>query len=174
MNQSILDTHFIFAIRDPFSHASSLLKQHQHFSKLHQQDKFSQTYFNSLGHFEFGLNIKSFNLRNDELNAQFVMLNPMQLDYWLVTWLNYYQYLLSQYSKKWILVDFMDLCNHPNEVMKSILSTWGFDATELAIESYRAPSYQKTEEIYSENLLSSCQELYDKFKPLCLAITLSE
>lgn len=174
MNQSVLDANFIFAIRNPFDHTRSLLKQHLQFSNLHAHDAFSLTYFNSLGHFEFGLNLKSFDLKNDTLNTQILALNPTQLDYWLVTWLNYYTYLFRQYSNRWTMVDFMDLCKYPNEVMKSIHSRLGFAPTELAIKTYQPPLYQKDDANYSENLLSSCQELYDKLKPLCLTFPSSE
>lgn len=174
MSQSKLDVNFLFAIRNPFDHARSLLKQHVQFSKMHAQDSFSLAYFNSLGHFEFGLNLKFFDLKNDSLNTQLHELNPMQLDYWLVTWLNYYQYFFNQYSNKWILVDFMDLCKHPNEVMQSILSTWEMNIPEFAIDSYDPPTYRKNEEIYSENLLNTCQELYNQLKPLCLKFPTGE
>ena len=168
-NQSILPTRFIFTIREPYSHARSLWKQHIQFSKIHQNDAFSRAYFNALGHHEFGLNLKSFDLGNKELNEQLNRLDPMKLDYWLVSWLNYYHYLFSQYSDKWLLVDFQDLCSHPNELMQTITKTWELPSLFSTIEPYQAPTYELKETNCTANLLEVCQELYLKFKPLCLA-----
>ena len=169
VNQSTIDNHFLFAIREPFSHACSLHKQHVQFSRLHKNDAFSQHYFNSLGHHEFGLNLKSFDLGNKELNAQLNTLNPMELDYWLVSWLNYYDYLFSQYSDKWLLVDFQDLCSHPTELMQRITKAWELPSSFSTLEAYQAPKYELNEANCTANLLEACKELYLKFKPLCLA-----
>jgi hypothetical protein len=174
VNQSTLDNHFLFAIREPFSHACSLHKQHVQFSRLHKNDAFSQHYFNSLGHHEFGLNLKSFDLQNEYLNLELNSLNPMNLDYWLVTWLNYYQYLWANISDKFLLVDFTDLCAQPNEVMKTIQQHWGLNAPELEIKPYSAPAYPSSAESHSADLLSTCQAQYLKLKALCLVSPSSE
>ncbi len=168
-NQSILSTRFIFTIREPYSHARSLWKQHIQFAKIHQNDTFSRAYFNSLGHHEFGLTLKSFDLGNKELNALLNTLDPMELDYWLVSWLNYYQYLFSQYSDKWLLVDFQDLCLNPNELMQTIKEAWELPSSFSPIKDYQAPNYELNAANCTANLLAGCKELYLKFKPLCLA-----
>ena len=174
MNQTILDMHFLFAIREPFAHASSLLKQHIRFVDMHQKDAFSRTYFDSLGHHEFGMHLKSFDLKDEALNAELISLDPLHLDYWLVTWLNYYQYLMAQFSPDWILVDFNDLCGRPNEVMTQIAKMWDFEVQPVNISAYQAPIYQSNEEVFSESLLIRCQQLYQKLKSLCLAIPSKE
>jgi len=168
-NQTILSTRFIFTIREPYSHAHSLWKQHIQFSKIHQNDAFSRAYFNSLGHHEFGLNLKTFDLGNKELNAKLNSFNPMELDYWLVSWLNYYDYLFSQYSDKWLLVDFQDLCSHPTELMQRITKAWELPSSFSTLEAYQAPIYELNEANCTANLLERCKDLYLKFKPLCLA-----
>jgi hypothetical protein len=174
MKQTILDTHFLFAIREPFAHASSLLKQHIRFVDMHQKDAFSRTYFDSLGHHEFGMHLKSFDLKDEALNAELNSLDPLHLDYWLVTWLNYYQYLLAHFSSDWILVDFNDLCRQPNEVMRLLAKKWDLEVQEMNIPAYQAPNYPSDEEVFSESLLIRCQQLYQKLKSLCLAIPSKE
>lgn len=170
MIQSVLDTKFLFAIREPYSHARSLLKQHVQFSTIHQNDAFSQSYFNSLGHHEFGLNLKSFNLGDSVLNEQIKSLEPNQLDYWLQNWFNYYQYLVKNYSDQWLMVDFEDLCLHPTEIMQSIRKTWCFPQSNWEIKAYKTPKYNPDDESYSENLFNRCQELYLNLKKRCIAI----
>ena len=168
--QTVLDSHFVFAIRDPFSHAISLLKQHRQFTKVHQSDSFSLAYFNSLGHHEFGLNQKPFHFGDTSLNQALQASDPFQLDYWLLSWMNYYQYLRTLYTKNWQIVAFEDLCQHPNEIMESIFSKWNLKANKSFINSYEAPHYQDIKEEYSEDLLKECQELYHHWKQLCISI----
>jgi hypothetical protein len=168
-NQTILSTRFIFTIREPYSHARSLWKQHIQFAKIHQDDAFSRAYFNSLGHHEFGLTLKSFDLGNKELNAKLNKLDPMELDYWLVSWFNYYDYLFSQYSEKWLLVDFQDLCLNPTELMQRITKAWELPSSFSTLEAYQAPIYELNEANCTANLWERCKDLYLKLKPLCLA-----
>lgn len=174
MNQTIMEAHFLFAIREPFAHASSLLKQHVRFLDMHQKDAFSLTYFDSLGHHEFGMHLKSFDLKDEALNFELNSLNPLHLDYWLVSWLNYYQYLLAHFSPNWILIDFNDLCCQPNEVTKQIAKQWDFEVQAVNILAFKAPIYPSNEEVFSESLLIRCQQLYQKLKSLCLAIPSKE
>ncbi len=174
MNQTILDTHFLFAIREPFAHASSLLKQHVRFLDMHQKDAFSRAYFDSLVHHEFGMHLKSFDLKDEAINAKLSSLDPLDLDYWLVNWLNYYQYLLAHFSPDWILVNFDDLCWQPNEVMRLLAKKWDFEVQEMNIPAYQAPKYPSKENDFSENLLIKCQELFQKLQSICLAIPSNE
>ena len=60
--QSILPhSIFLIPIRKPLHQANSLLSQHLHFNRLHQENDFIRRYMNYLGHHEFGLNHKPWN-----------------------------------------------------------------------------------------------------------------
>jgi len=82
---------FLIPIREPLQHAYSLLNQHKHFIKLQKKDDFIRRYMNYLGHNEFGLNHKPWNLP----------LNFNELDninYWLEQWCLFYDSVFEKYK----------------------------------------------------------------------------
>jgi hypothetical protein len=165
-----LQAFFIFALREPLSHAISLLKQHQLFGQLHQEDAFSLTYFNSMGHYEFGANQKPFNLQNEVLNQQLERTEKCSLQYWLLSWMNYYQYLLDNFAEEDVLVDFDDLCEFPNEIIQKFVEKWKLDQSVLNIQSYSKPKHLEYVDGVSDELLKECQSLYMKLKGLCISV----
>ena len=165
-----LQVFFIFALRDPLSHAKSLLKQHQLFSQLHQEDAFSLTYFNSMGHFEFGCNQKLFNFKNEGLNQKLEQTDKYRLKYWLLSWLNYYQYLFNNFTGEDVLVDFDDLCEFPNEIIQYIADKWQLKKLDITLKQYTKPNYLTQDESALDELLDECQTLYLKLKALCISV----
>lgn len=161
---------FIFALREPLSHAKSLLKQHQLFSQLHQEDAFSLTYFNSMGHYEFGSNQKPFNLQNEVLNQQLEQTDKFSLQYWLLSWLNYYQYLFDNFAAEDVLVDFDDLCEFPNEIIQHIADKWQLKKLDITFKRYPKPNHLTQDESTLDELLFACHTLYLKLKALCISV----
>lgn len=159
--------NFIFTIRDPLSHANSLLKQHLRFLELHENDSFALTYFNTLGHFEFGKNLKYFDFKQEKYISQLKKLNPLEINYWLVTWLNYYTYLDQIRTNDFAFVCFSSLCEKPEEIIKKLSETFQFQYSQQNIESFTPPTYQATANISTE-LLEECTTLYQKLKELCI------
>ena len=82
----------IVLYRNPLDHAKSLLKQHQHFCRLQEQEPFAQEYFNYLGHYEFGLNHKPFQFRDQQKHLH----DLNDLNYWLQNWYQYYAYIITK------------------------------------------------------------------------------
>jgi hypothetical protein len=168
LENTSLKASYIFALRDPLSHAISLLKQHRLFTIMHKKDSFSLSYFNSMGHHEFGMNQKAFCFNDEGVNQSFDNLDKFQLDYWLHTWLNYHRFLLSLPNEKLIFVSFDDICANPTKIMAQVVSTCQVKATIQPIRPYKAPNYHDLNEPYSNELLADCQEVYHKLKPRCL------
>ncbi len=109
----------IIPFRDPLQHVISLLNQHLHFSELQKKDPFSLKYMNWLGHHEFGLNQKPFYLGNDEIFDQLKNYKKDDINYWLLSWLNYYNFVLESYNSKCIIFCYESFCENPkNELMK--------------------------------------------------------
>lgn len=160
-------SQFIFTIRDPYSHAKSLLKQHLQFTKIHIEDPFSLIYFNTLGHHEFGLNLKYFNLQNNSFNSQLDTLDPTELPYWLTVWLNYHEYLLTLTKHQNIfLVSFNSLCKSPNETLHELGKRINESFYAHGIKSYQAPVYDKANE--TNELVNRCNVVYDELLKLCI------
>ncbi len=159
LNNSIV----IMLIREPLSHAASLIKLHEKFSQSHKEDRFSLEYFNYLGHHEFGLNHKPF-LLTSAFEKQRVEYDRTTLDYWLAIWLNYYQYVLEQEADVRLFIRFEDLIDDPDQV-------YGWLWKELESESPLKPSKKHrpgtyAEMDYNQDLYSRCQDVYKELSGL--------
>ena len=157
-----IPNHLIFVLfRDPFSHASSLMKLDRSFTESQQEDPFALEYFNFLGHHEFGLGHKPFWL-TDKFKERVERYNKDQIEYWIAVWINYYQYLLEQHAEQVHLICFEDLIQEPARVYNYVSDT--IQSTELNIpESKHRPSSYQTIEC-DPALLQEAQELYHKLK----------
>ena len=82
-------SNILIFFRDPLYHCNSLLNQHKNFLNLQEKNKFIETYMNYLGHFEFGNNLKTFDLGEIKEN------NPLNINFWIEQWINYYKYVLN-------------------------------------------------------------------------------
>lgn len=117
----------IMLFRDPVTHARSLMKQHQNFNQLQEEDAFILRYMNWLGHHEFGKGQKVFHF-----GKKLVEGNSDSLDYWLMVWINYYEYLLS-IEAGYFLMDYEDFLRQPENFLKAIarLTDLNIDTTDL-------------------------------------------
>jgi hypothetical protein len=72
---------------------------------------------NWIGHYEFGLNQKPFELNSKEKNTY----SNLDINYWLNTWLNYYSYVLNHnLREEFILINYEDLCINPSKTLNQI------------------------------------------------------
>lgn len=71
---------FLVPVRDPVSHAMSLLSQHRRFAEA---DRFTQSYMQWLGHHEFGATHRPFMWANETV----ITGSPDTPDYWLARWI---------------------------------------------------------------------------------------
>lgn len=151
------DTDFrvLVVVRDPLQHAISLLKQHQRFSKLHEEDPFSLEYMNWLGHHEFGQNHKPFNLGVDK-RGQFDLTD---INYWIASWIEYYAYLNQFVADKYLyLVSYQELAQNPELLLDKISSTLNVELNGDNHQPYS--SKPKTAERVNEELLKEANALY--------------
>lgn len=81
------DSTFLVPVRDPVSHAMSLLSQHRRFAA---SDSFTQTYMQWLGHHEFGATHRPF-----VWGAETVTGDPTTPDYWLARWVSAHKALIE-------------------------------------------------------------------------------
>jgi hypothetical protein len=142
-------------------HAQSLLKQHLHFTELQKRDRFALSYFNYLGHHEFGLSQKPFRFSE----ASFAELQPYDkgsLDFWLVTWKNYYQYLLAEERGMLFYVSFEDLCLRPGWIAGLLNDKLSLKTKILQAEPFQPAIHVARD--YDEEILGACMEIYGKLQ----------
>lgn len=157
MRELNADFKVILMFREPLAHAESLMKQHQRFTKIQEEDPFSQEYMNWLAHHEFGLNHKPFEFSGEELPT---VDQPNELAYWVNIWIAYYTYVLSlKHSENTLLVHYEDLLNTPEGLMKAIGDCWKIDL-KMEIEKFNKTD-TKAPSISSEQL-KRANAIYEK------------
>ena len=138
---------FLVPVREPLSHAQSLLSQHRRFLS---RNGITRRYMIWLGHHEFGAAHRPFVL--DAGSARFT--DASSLDYWLEQWVRCYSYLdqVSQVCRdRTYFVPYERLCNLP-VVWKRITEvidvddqgTTQFKKSEKTVEESPDPQMTKT------------------------------
>lgn len=152
------DFHIMMMLRNPLEHAESLMKQHKKFLKKHEEDSFSLEYMNWLGHHEFGLNHKPFQLTDTKKSKY-----PINsLDYWVNCWVEYYNYVLKiiNEDQKLYIIDYIDLCLKPEKIIDFISDLLNIKVDTLDLKPYNQP-VKKFVEI-DNNLLKESNEIYNE------------
>lgn len=150
----------VIPFRDPLQHALSLLNQHIHFSDIQKGNKFSLDYMNWLGHFEFGLNQKPFDLNNDKIFSLMGKTPKTELDFWLLSWKNYYSFALENPDNNCLFFCYEEFCSFPNEVLVKLFPLLELSPKTVGIKPFIP--YEKKVSGYSESLLNECNDLYKR------------
>lgn len=112
------DFKSVVIFRSPIEHAYSLLRQDLNFCKLQTQDSFVKDYMNWLGHHEFGLNHKTFDLGQAKNSNPF---KRTDINYWLTIWTNYYTHVIQYLDdSNFLLVDYDDLLQNPRGLLQKL------------------------------------------------------
>jgi hypothetical protein len=106
INSILPNSIFLIPIRDPLQHCYSLLIQHLKFIEFEKKDDFIRRYKNYLGHKEFGIDHKPWNIPKKYTNSE-------DINYWLEQWLSFYNTLYDKYKiyKNCVFVIYEELSN---------------------------------------------------------------
>lgn len=125
----------VMIFRSPVAHAYSLMNQHKRFSKMQKEDPFALEYMNWLGHHEFGLNHKVFDLELIHLREKY---EKTSINYWISVWISYYSRILSLAGdENLFLIDYSDLCSRPEELLHTLGKVLNLDLTTGHKDSYQ-------------------------------------
>jgi hypothetical protein len=105
--QAVPDATVVVPFRDPLQQAFSLRQQHLRFLGIHREQPFARWYMRSLGHCEFGADLRVVDFAGwvgarDLTTAE-------HLSFWLEYWLHAYRHLLGIHDDRLVFVDFADL-----------------------------------------------------------------
>ena len=159
LKSKFTNSSIVIPFREPLQHTNSLLSQHIHFSKQQQKDPFILDYMNYLGHFEFGLNHKSW-FKSYNFN------DLSDLNYWMEQWYFFYSSLLEKYNSKKNIF----FVSHENLCLNK-------DSKNILINKFNLKNNINFEFIYKKkeiknkfdlNLISKCKEIYNKMNELSL------
>lgn len=156
----------IIPFRNPLQHSLSLLNQHLLFCNIQKKDRFSLSYMNWLGHYEFGLNHKPFYLNNDLIFDQMLNKNPEDINYWLLNWLNYYTFILNHFVEKCILFSYERFCEDPNKAMNKLLPQ--IDLKKFHFELTPFVLKDRSIENIDAQILNNCMAVYGKLIEITL------
>jgi hypothetical protein len=118
--------------RDPFQHAASLLRQHENFVRMQEQEPFVREYMAGIGHFDFGHNLRPVDFggwlgsqrRDPPAEAR-------TLAFWLKYWVQAYERLLADAADgRVLLVDFDGLCAEPEALLLRLGRRLGVEAPD--------------------------------------------
>ncbi|MEM6903933.1 MAG: sulfotransferase, partial [Pseudomonadota bacterium] len=121
----------IVPIRRPDSHAASLWRQHQRFSKLQKDDDFIRRYMADIGHYDFGLLHKPLAFDGFE-SGRF---DPDTPAYWLDYWCHAFRHVLRQ-DTDCLFIDQDKLRADPKAVMDRLLARLGIKADGADLSEY--------------------------------------
>ncbi len=160
MRQHDTDFVFLLVIRDPLSHASSLLAQHKNFIKQQQDDPFVLQYMNWLGHFEFGLNQKEFDFGQ---NLDLKSYDKLELNYWLSVWINYYNYAHSILgNKQSFVISYDAFVEDPSMIVSKVSKQLNADLIIPNEERFKKSQYNLDETTVERDLIEMATAIYDK------------
>jgi hypothetical protein len=164
------DATIVVPIREPVAQARSLLRQHQRFKALHEQDAFARRYMEGLGHFEFGAALKPFAFTEpapDPARAD-------EIDFWLAYWCSAYEWVLSTAGDRVVMVDHDALSAAPALYLPALADALGVadPPALLAAESrFRPGRPASPPQDASPALLERAASLHARLRHRCLPPT---
>jgi hypothetical protein len=118
---------------------------------------------NWLAHHEFGLGHKPFKLNHID---QVLSYDGKDINHWLASWLNYYDYALQFVEKDNVeVVIYEDFVNQPADLFKYLSSKLDMELKLDFDSKYdSSPHLERTN--LSNNLIKKCTNLYQKYVDL--------
>jgi hypothetical protein len=162
LQQCLPGSQIIIPFREPVQHAVSLRNQQRHFSKVQSEDKFSLDYMNWLGHFEFGLNQKSFDLNDEETFTAMARYDKMDINFWLLNWRNYYKYVNDHHPENSVFFNYENFCSDPVGVLTRLFSKLDIVAPCTHLKPFN-PLVKQADQ-FDKQLLEECNAIYKQLE----------
>ena len=134
LKKAFPNARFLVPLREPLSHAFSMLRQHTNFSDKHSKDKFAKKYMSDLGHYEFGHLHKPIDFPNAK--SRLTGYELTDINYWLNYWICAYRYLAEISGLDWVCQ--RSLAQKGKEVLEELKKL-------LQLQSDLAPSNSKAD-----------------------------
>ncbi len=146
----------VIALRRPSAHAASLLRQHENFLRLHEEDPFTRRYMRDIGHLEFG------DLHQPIAFPGFPPegLGPRDPDYWLAYWIAAFEEIRASRERCHVVLQ-DDLRRDPQTTMEELCAHLDLDATGVDFTGEFRPGRDVgPDERFSASLLERAEALY--------------
>lgn len=159
--QPLSDGTFLIPFRDPVQQAASMLRQHERFLSIHDDDDFVREYMEAIGHHEFGEGLKPVNFDDWLSDAD----SPRSLSFWVQYWIAAYQYVLTHATDDTVLVSYARLTDDPEPSLSRLAHAVGVSDEELVSQAddLKPPrTHAVKESSLPPPLRQQASELYDR------------
>jgi hypothetical protein len=148
--------------RDPLQQAASMLRQHERFSEIHEEDDFVREYMEAIGHHEFGKGLKpvDFNGWLDESSA-----DPEGLEFWVRYWTEAYRFALEQAGEEVAFLSYARLTEEPEGMLLKLADRLEIPSPALLphAEKVHPPRHHEVgQEKLPGDLLGHARETYNR------------
>ncbi|WP_103027127.1 sulfotransferase [Salinibacter altiplanensis] len=106
----------LIPFRAPLQQAASMLRQHERFLQLHDDDDFVREYMEAIGHHEFGKGLCPINFGGWVDDAP----EPTRLAFWVQYWIAAYQHVLAHTDEDTILLSYDRLVDEPHTALSRL------------------------------------------------------
>lgn len=167
------DCRILVPVREPWSHANSLLAQHRRFTVLHAQDVFARSYMGWLGHFEFGAELRPIRFgHHSACPERGHASDPDEIDFWLHYWIAAHEAIRAAAGPHLVLFDYAELCSAPDRSLEALAASIGIRNPRALCnrgERVRRPTrYDAPDGRGNPLLRRRAARLYDALRPMCL------
>ena len=152
---------FLIPVREPLQHSYSLLKQHEHFIKLQQDNNFVTRYMNYLNHNEFGLNHIPWNKPEKYYDSG-------DINYWLEQWLIFYENIFAKFNShsNCVFLGYEKLSDV--DYLKKIIEKINIISLKKINLNYFKISRKEIKLTIDENIYAKAIKIYNKLTSLFL------
>lgn len=123
----------VVPVREPVQQAASMLRQHERFLQIHEEDDFVREYMEAIGHHEFGKGLRPVNFDDWLEDAD----DPSTLTFWVQYWVAAYRYVLEHADDSTVLLSYARLTDQPESTLSGLA-----DRLEIADDSLTAQADQ--------------------------------
>ena len=123
--------------RDPVQQSASMLRQHERFLKIHEEDDFVREYMEAIGHHEFGKSLKPVDF-NGWLNSA---PDPSELAFWMRYWIEAYRFALEHAHEETTFISYARLTEESKAALSALADQVGVSESNLVsqAEALRSP-----------------------------------
>ncbi|MFB6273364.1 MAG: sulfotransferase [Salinibacter sp.] len=157
------DGTFLIPFRKPVQQAASMLRQHERFLEIHEDDDFVREYMEAIGHHEFGKGLKPVNFDDWLADAP----SPDGLDFWVRYWIAAYRHVLRHAGDNTHLVSYAQLTEDPEPALARLAQVVDAPEADLLNQTDRLEpprTHSVDESKLSNSLRRTADELHDRLR----------
>ncbi|MEZ5919947.1 MAG: sulfotransferase [Parvularculaceae bacterium] len=162
------DATIIVCLREPLAHVASLMTQHERFLGMHDEDAFSKSYMEWIGHYDFGDNFKPIDFASCGGVQE---RNSLTRDFWLQYWIDAYAFAEKHSADNVLFLDYDRLFEDAQSVYRALASATGVEETDkliAAAERIRPATTTIDEAPENAGLLAEARALHQRLRSLSL------